>query len=317
MYRSILVPLDGSSFAEQTLPLALRLARSSGAGVQLVQVHVPLEATVAGAALAWDQKLDDALRQREKAYLEQVQRRLAQLSPVPLTTALLEGSIADALEERARATGADLVVMSTHGRGPLARSWLGSVADALVRRLPMPLLLVRPPNGKADLAKVPAVRHILIALDGSEFSERILEPALALGSLVGASFTLLRVVRPTVLGQDEAGALKASGDLWLVEQLEKVHEKEQAQAKDYLEKVAERLRGRALQVQTRVLSHDQPALAILEEVKARQADLIALETHGRKGWQRLFLGSVADKVVRAAPVPILIAHPPTKENSDG
>jgi nucleotide-binding universal stress UspA family protein len=59
-------------------------------------------------------------------------------------------------------------------------------------------------------------------------------------------------------------------------------------------------------VQTRVLVHDQPASAILEEAKTHPSDLIALETHGRGGLARFFLGSVADKIVRGATVPVLV-----------
>ena len=89
------------------------------------------------------------------------------------------------------------------------------------------------------------------------------------------------------------------------------HEQEQLEARGYLERIAEPLRTKSLKVQTRVLSHDQPAVAILDEVKARRADLVALATHGRSGLPRLFLGSVADKVVRGASVPVLAARAPT------
>jgi nucleotide-binding universal stress UspA family protein len=88
------------------------------------------------------------------------------------------------------------VAMSTHGRGPLSRFWLGSVADALMRRLPVPLLLVRPQEGAPDLSEEPPLRRILIPLDGSALAEEVLAPALALGGLVGAEYTLLWVVRP-------------------------------------------------------------------------------------------------------------------------
>ena len=96
-----------------------------------------------------------------------------------------------------------------------------------------------------------------------------------------------------------------------MQQLQEGHEGEQARAKTYLERVAESLRARSLKVETRVLSHDQPAVAILEEAKARRADLLALATHGRSGLPRLLLGSVADKVVRGASIPVLLARPPT------
>src|SRR5205085_1188684 len=68
------------------------------------------------------------------------------------------------LRDQAAARGAALVLMTTHGRGPLSRAWLGSVAGELVERLPMPLLLVRPQRRHPDLADEPRLRHVLIAL---------------------------------------------------------------------------------------------------------------------------------------------------------
>ena len=77
--------------------------------------------------------------------------------------------------------------MTTHGRGLLSRAWLGSVADRLVRQLPMPMLLVRPhETDPADITNPPSIKHVLIPLDGSELSECIVPHALALGRLMGA-----------------------------------------------------------------------------------------------------------------------------------
>jgi nucleotide-binding universal stress UspA family protein len=97
-----------------------------------------------------------------------------------------------------------------------------------------------------------------------------------------------------------------------VERIQKVHEQLRKEAEDYLEKVAARLRARSLRVQTRVAVEHQPAVAILQRVEAFASDVIALETHGRRGLQRLFLGSVADKVLRGSTVPVFIHRPVEK-----
>jgi nucleotide-binding universal stress UspA family protein len=70
------------------------------------------------------------------------------------------------------------------------------------------------------------------------------------------------------------------------------------------------LRGRGFGVQSRIAVEDQPALAILHEAVAPNVDLVALQTHGRGGLARLLLGSVADKVIRGAGVPVLVRRPP-------
>jgi nucleotide-binding universal stress UspA family protein len=310
MYRSILVPLDGSAFGEHALPLAIKLANGAGATLQVVHVHVPPAPLYSEAVLSYAPALEKSLRDNEQAYLDKVVERIKAASTASALAALLDGPIEEALEDRAKSTQVDLIVMTTHGRGTLARAWLGSVADELVRHLTMPIVVVRPHDGKIDLARDPGPKHILIALDGSTLSEQIVAHALTLGALWGAEYTLLRVIEPAVLGQYDTVLPYGGFDPWLAEQLEARHAAEQAKAKEYLEQIASPLRAKSLKVETCILSHDQPAVAILDEVKARKADLIALATHGRSGLPRLFLGSVADKVVRGASVPVLVARPP-------
>jgi nucleotide-binding universal stress UspA family protein len=174
MYRTVLVPLDGSAFAEHALPLALSIAGRAGATLRLVRVHVPAATLYRNSELAANLDFDTRVREEERAYLDEVSARLAQACGLRPATALLDGRIADVLCEQGVSAGADLVVMATHGRGPLSRFWLGSVADELVRRLPTPLLLVRPGETAPDLAHPPAVRHVLIPLDGSAQAEGIL-----------------------------------------------------------------------------------------------------------------------------------------------
>src|SRR6476620_6031268 len=140
MYRSVLVPLDGSAFGEQALPLALSIARRAGVGVQLVHVLSPLAAAYSEVPFFFDNDLDAQIKDREMGYLEGLGMRLKEHSPVPVTSHLLEGEIVTALTDHAVRSGVDLVVMTTHARGPLGRFWLGSVADELIRHLPVPLL---------------------------------------------------------------------------------------------------------------------------------------------------------------------------------
>jgi len=200
MVRSVLVPLDGSNFGEQALPLALKIAGLASAGLELVHVHLPVTPLGGDIPLPYDARLDAALQDSERAYLEKVAKRVAEVSQVAVGTDLLEGPVELALSKHAAKTNADLLVLTTHGRGFLARSWLGSVADQLVRSLDIPMLLVHPREGQTTLADQPALRHILIPLDGSPLAEQIIEPALALGSVVGADYTLVRVISPMVMG---------------------------------------------------------------------------------------------------------------------
>ncbi len=209
---------------------------------------------------------------------------------------MLEGSVAEALLEHALGEGSDLVVMTTHGHGPASRCWLGSVADQLVHILPIPLLLVHTREGVPLPGGEPAVHKVLVALDGSSMAEQILQPAGSLAKLMGASCTLLRAVSAVV---SYTVYTEGAVDAALADRL-------RAEAHHYLQRVAGSLRGQGFDVRTRVLADAHPATAILNEAAGGEYDLLALETHGRRGLPRLFLGSVADKVVRGATVPVLV-----------
>jgi nucleotide-binding universal stress UspA family protein len=154
---------------------------------------------------------------------------------------------------------------------------------------------------------------VLIPLDGSELAEQVLEPALAIIDAARAEYTLLRVVKPmTPASYDPASGRMSGLREPLLKELQELDRRNWTEAQAYLERLAESLRTRSLTVQTRVVSHEQPAAAILDDASARGTDLIALATRGRGGLKRLLMGSVADKVVRGATTPILVCRPVDK-----
>ncbi len=302
MIHSILVPLDGSTFAEHALPLAMALARRCAASLHLVQAHVPVLAIDSLNLL--DDALDAELRERERAYLEEAAGRVRDHVNLPVRTASPVGPVADVLIEEARRADADLIVMTTHGRGPLSRFWLGSVAAEMVRRGPAPVLLMRPTEGPIDLAEVPTLRRILVPLDGSPAAERVLPEAMALAAAMAAEFTVLDVVPPVpVLGYDLGGYAAAGTEIAMLE-------RQETDAHTYVQRVQDWLEERGFHADGRVIVGEPPAAAILEEAQQRHCDLIALHTHGRGGLSRMLLGSVADKVVRAAACPVLVHRGP-------
>jgi nucleotide-binding universal stress UspA family protein len=145
--RSILVPLDGSRFSEVALPVATRLARSAGARLRLVMVHEPAMALVPAADVPVPYLPDDAeLRAKEQTYLADLATRLGPVGPALASSKVVDGMAGPALAEAIMLEPPDLVVMATHGRGPLSRFWLGSVADHVVRHVSVPVLLLRPPH---------------------------------------------------------------------------------------------------------------------------------------------------------------------------
>jgi len=300
MFRTILVPLDGSPFAEQALPWALSLARRAGARLDLVRVHVnhvlkdPMHRGV-----PYDSVLAAECKQQEQLYLDGTAKWLASVAPVSVTAAVVPGLPADGILEGIRFRQADLVVMTTHGRGPLGRAFVGSVADEVLRRAPVPVLLIRPCEPGLGLIPEPAAANVVVPLDGSALAEKALEPALEVARLAEGGCTLLRVVEiHSSLPDAPPGSPGQPGEIHVEE------------ARAYLEGVAGRLRHRGEVVQTHVVVGRGAAETILEQARGLGSDLIALATHGRGGIRRLLLGSVADKVVRGAAIPVLAYRPP-------
>lgn len=303
MFKSLLVPLDGSEFSERTLPLAEALARATGAALHLAHVHL---AHVPDHFLSNTQFHFEGLdleeyEARHKAeeldYLAEVEGRLD--PHVPSRTALLEGHVAEEIAAYGERIEADLIIITTHGHTGVSRMWLGSVADALVRLTSTPLLVIHPAQGGHVPASVHAFKHVMVPMDGSELSAEILGPAADLAEASGAEMTLVHVVSSSaVLGarifpllpDDIAPALAKAGE--------------------YLETQAEHLRARGLTVHVHVEEHESPGRAIAAIADKLNADVIALATHGYGGLKRALLGSVADKVLRSSPLPILVQSPP-------
>jgi nucleotide-binding universal stress UspA family protein len=297
MISSLLVPLDGSSFGEQALPIALSLARRAGARLELVHVHEPLEFPDLNLpALAADNR---RAGEQARDYLDDVLQRVSAVSPVKARQTLLEGSVADRLCDFVTAQRIDLIVMASHGRGLLSRFWFGSVATSLVERMPAPVLVVPPGETGPSLEADPAPRRFLIPLDGSPFAEQVIPLAVALGSLTSADYQLLRVVPPVLTGGFEtlprspAGIGSSTSELL------------EFQAKDYLRGVVGRVPG-MYTARTHVAVDWPTAKSILAYADSHAIDLIAMETHGHGSLGRIFLGSVADKVVRGSTVPVLL-----------
>ncbi|HEU5208662.1 MAG TPA: universal stress protein [Longimicrobiales bacterium] len=290
MAATILVPLDSSRFGEHALPVAVGIARRTGARVHVVHCHEPpLPPMYPVSGAPYDAQLDRTLREQEAAYLARVADRVLQTCGVAVRTDLLNAPTVPTLVSYATDAEVDLIVMTTHGRGGISRAWLGSVADALVRRTSVPVLLLRPRDEDVVMTCEPQTSHMLIPLDGSDLSEGILSPALALAQLSGARITLLQVMAPQPVDSDARSERRA--------------------AQRYLESVARRVAA-DIEIDIAVETHASPAVAILEYAGLHGADLIALATHGRGGWSRVTLGSVADKVVRGTMMPVLLYRPP-------
>jgi len=298
MYETVMVPLDGSSFAEEALPLARLFARTLGAELHLVHVIQPspdFAFKTPEEDLAWT----DFAREKATGYLA-AHAKSADAAGLSAVSAVLEGHVAEALRSYAAKPGIDLTVLTTHGRSGVSRWWIGSVADDLLRTGGTDLLLVRPWDETDDRDSDARFKRILVPLDGSEVAEGVLRPAAQIAEAFEAELVLVQVVPSPV-------ELTSIYGVPGVELRGEAYEARVSEAKAYLDGMAGRLEGRA--VEGLVIESGGAAEGIVEAARAGRADLIAMASHGRGGLERALLGSVADKVLRATTRPVLITRP--------
>ena len=276
MIDQILIPLDGSAMAEAAIPYAEVLPSQR---VRLLQVEP--DARDSGReveAIAYLERVGEPLRRQGRA----------------VETVFAVGDPADRII--AAAGDADLIVMTTRGRGAGRRALFGSVADRVARHAQAPTLLIR---GSEMPAAPPRVVRVIVPLDGSSLAERALPVAIMVARDLGVPIHLLRVVElDTVRAAVEAGIPAARA-------YREAQEEARRQAEADLDAHVQQLRNQDVMAAAEVRT-GSPAAELLDAINAD--DLVVMTTHGRGGVRRWFLGSVADKLVREAAAPVLLVR---------
>ena len=303
-----MVPLDGSDLAEMALPFAQLVAGAFSIPMELVEAFDVLPPAVHNRStrMALEQMLAEQ-RRRSERYLSQVQERL-QPSSYPVTTAALAGWPEQTIVDRAGEDPDALIVMTTHGRGGLARWALGSLVDRVLHTVSNPVLIVR--ASTAEVAPV-GIQTMLVPLDGSDLAEMSLEHAANLAAALDAGISLVNVTHTRRYYRSHlAGSLVATGqspDSWINDAMGDDAE----EATDYLTQVQRCLvteHPEISRVETLHLLQDSPARAIIDWASV-QSTLVVMTSHGRGGLGRMLLGSVADRVVRHSNAPVLVIRP--------
>ena len=280
----VLIPLDGSELSAWALDRASGLLTRPGAIATLLGVvEVPPE-------VASDVAFRVDPRHAEFGAAIKAQGGRLAAKGVYAQAELRFGEPAEAILREIREGGHDLVAMSTHGRTGLARVLFGSVALKVLRGSTVPLLLFRPlqrPDGTlspAETREPAAFRRILVLLDGSALSEEILAPAVDLARLVGAEIRLFTAVPGGPERELHRRTSEERLDIWS---------------------------GRISAGGVRTSIDVREGAAAPEAMQAARewgADLMALTTHGRTGAARAYYGSVAERILKDAPVPLLVAR---------
>jgi nucleotide-binding universal stress UspA family protein len=276
MTQPILVPLDGSRLAEQALPYAQKLAEP---GCQLILLEV-------------GQDEDD---------LDLLERHAD--SCASLETAV--GDPAEQILRVAKDLNVGLIVMTTRGRGSLGRWAFGSVADAVTRTSPVPVFIVHPRDGDSEIA--PVIQRVVVPLDGSPLAEEALPTAMSLARRLGVPVHLVTAIDVTkILPVEMMPAVAFDASLY-----EETVARLEADATAWLTRTAEQLQHEGVATTWAIL-RGSPFLAITDAVKP--GDVIVMTSRGLGGAKRWLLGSLAEKLIREGPVPVVLVPTGERDN---
>jgi nucleotide-binding universal stress UspA family protein len=304
LFNKILVPLDGSQLATNALQPAMFVAKATGGLILLLRVPVYQKTKLPERVTAVYNRLRPPeekqwVQQRVERYLKSI-RQMALGQEIRFETLVLDGDPASVIVDTAESQDVDLIIMSTHGRGGLARWWLGSVTEKVLRATGRPILIV---HSEAMPTRT------LVTLDGSAASEAALDPALAMARLFGTPLYLLRVVEP--LETDDEAELPTEK---VAELSEAVIQARQEEAVTYLADVKAGLAAAGEMVVETAVVAGPAAPTILDFVKEKQIDLIVMSSHGQSAEARWAYGSVTEKVIHAADQAVLVVRPDSLPN---
>ncbi|MBF8253521.1 MAG: Universal stress protein [Deltaproteobacteria bacterium] len=298
MYTKMLIPLDGSRTAEKVLPFARALAEKLKIPIELLGV-VDVSVMVTHIAADKARYLDTLIAQGERSsrvYLKEIAERLPGLS---VTCEVDRGRPAEVIIERAAADKGTLITMATHGRSGINRWLLGSVAEKVLRGTTNPLFLVRG-NEEYSTDGSPAMKSIIVPLDGSELAESVLPTVVAVAKMLDLEVVLCRVY------ELPASAYYVAEDYLPNYDALKTQVKDEARS--YLEQKIEALTAMGLAKVSSVVLEGSGAEEIIHYAQAHPDSLVAMCTHGRSGVKRWVLGSVTEKVVRHSGDPVLVVR---------
>ncbi len=295
MFRMILVPLDGSVSSERAIPIAATLARDSAASIRLLQaviapVYAPMPVYMRGNRAVYEHRATAAAAN----YLRGIRQQLHDSGVKDVTISTPIADVATAIAAAAH-DDCDLIVMSTHGRTGMNRTILGSVADSVVRGSHLPVLLVTDHQQTPQtIDQVINFHRILVPLDGSALAAQALPVAATLAQAVGAEMLLLYVMPEGIA----VSAITTTPN----------------PEAPYQTLIPHGLNRTALSRLPSTVKYDiieasgDPGQAIVSAARKQNCGLIVMSTHGRSGLSRMQLGSVAEDVLKASPVPVLLMH---------
>lgn len=293
--KRILFPTDFSECAERALRIAESLAERYDAELHKLHVIVWSGTGLHPGILFGMSSVEreQFLEKARRAVDERLARDAAESDRTyeARPTQVVHTSAADAIADYVDEHDIDLVVIGTHGHGPIKKLLLGSTAEKVVRTARCPVLTVRQ---EVDVAHFDP-RRILVPVDFSDQTEGLLRHAMHLAAEKGASIDAVHVVQPQYLPAVYYGR----------EPIPIPYDEIKHRALDHLKEVLEKVVGAAVETRPRVVLGD-PVSEIIDMAGGADYDLLVIATHGYSGLKHVLLGSIAERVVRSAPCPVLV-----------
>lgn len=278
-YKKILVAVDGSESSMHGLKESFKLANNEKSWITVVSVVPPYEGdldlvSVRNVTESMRKPFEDALSDAEK---------IAHEKGALIKTVAEEGEAYERIIDLADAENCDLIVMGRRGLRRVERILIGSVTARVIGYSNRDVLVV-PKDAEIGLKK------ILLATDGSKYSEAAAIKAIDLAKSYGGKLEVISIVEaPSELYEDSQLAFK------------KLMEK----AKGYAEEIKKQAESSGIKAEAFV-KEGKICQVITDFAKERKADMIIMGSHGRRGLKRLLMGSVAERVIGLAECPVLI-----------
>ena len=288
MYDDVLLPFDGSDGAAEVLHHAAELAHWADATVRVLYVAD----TNRDSVTVVEGHTVDVLEREGRDIVEEATKTLETLG-VSCRTDVIQGDPAPTIVEYAEEYDQDLIVMSTHGREGVSRYLAGSVSEKVVRLSSVPVLSVRM---QADEMLAFPYENVLVSTDGSDAATHAADHLLEFAAALDATVHVLSVVDDSALGPDVRSTIAGK-------------ESEQA-AVEATETVVSAAETHGVTDVVRHVEHGRPAEVILDCIETNDIHAVGMGTTGRRGTDRILLGSVAEKTVRSAPVPVMTVAKP-------
>jgi nucleotide-binding universal stress UspA family protein len=283
--RKILIPLDGSRTAEAVLPYIKYLTSRFNSETEVLGVGIGNRNRRVNRLL--NEYIDNTVSNLKAAEIE-------------AEAVIIYGSAADKILNYSKQNDIDLILMATHGRSGVKRWWMGSIAEKIISRSITPILLVPSKKQKStQIKEITSIDRILIPLDGSTTGQTALDHIELIARETGATISLIQVISTS--GSMEVNLLGSANWNGFFKAVK-------GAASDYLQCLVEELKGHGISAKYDILVGN-PAAEIIEYARKNKVDLIAMSTHGRTGLARWVLGSVTDKVLHGAGMPMWLVRP--------